>query len=73
MYRAPLEDITRTLNHVAGLAPMLEKGLVDGLSPDLVEAIVAEAGRFAAEETSSMSLSNSSSGPRARAWASSTR
>jgi acyl-CoA dehydrogenase len=50
MYRAPLEDITRTLNHVAGLAPMLEKGLVDGLSPDLVEAIVAEAGRFAAEE-----------------------
>lgn len=50
MYRAPVEEIGRTLNHVAGLKRMLDEGRLNGLTPDLVEAILTEAGRFASEE-----------------------
>jgi hypothetical protein len=50
MYRAPVDDIAFTLNHVAGLAAELEAGTFGDLSADLVDAILAEAGRFAAEE-----------------------
>jgi len=55
MYRAPVEAISRTLTHIAGLKTMLDEGLVEGLSPDLVEAIIAEAGRFASEELAPLS------------------
>ncbi|MCT7373598.1 acyl-CoA dehydrogenase [Chelativorans salis] len=50
MYRAPVEEIGHMLTHVAGLKKMLDEGLTGDLSPDLVEAILAEAGRFASEE-----------------------
>jgi len=49
MYRAPVEAIIRTLNAV-GLKDILDQGLVEGLSPDLVRAVLAEAARFAGEE-----------------------
>ncbi|MBT9288416.1 acyl-CoA dehydrogenase [Prosthecodimorpha staleyi] len=48
-YRAPVEDILFTLEHVAGLGPALEAGKLGDLSADLVRAIVEEAGRFAGE------------------------
>ncbi len=50
MYRAPVEDIAFTLKHVAGLDDAIRAGKLGDLSEDLVDAILAEAGRFATEE-----------------------
>ena len=50
MYRAPVDEIAFTLKHVAGLKPALDTGLFGDLSEDVVDAILAEAGRFATEE-----------------------
>ncbi|MGN6550038.1 MAG: acyl-CoA dehydrogenase family protein [Pararhizobium sp.] len=50
MYRAPVSDISFTLKEVAGLGAALEAGRLGDLSADLVDAILAEAGRFASEE-----------------------
>ena len=50
MYKAPVEDIAFTLKHVAGLKPALDVGTFGDLGEDLVDAILAEAGRFASEE-----------------------
>ncbi|MDQ0455052.1 acyl-CoA dehydrogenase [Rhizobium paknamense] len=50
MYKAPVEEIAFTLKHVAGLGPALSEGRFGDLSEDLVDAILEEAGRFAAEE-----------------------
>lgn len=50
MYKAPVEDIAFTLKHVAGLKPALDAGTFGDLGEDLVDAILAEAGRFASEE-----------------------
>ena len=50
MYEAPVEDIAFALRHVAGLSEAIERGALGELSEDLVDAILAEAGRFAAEE-----------------------
>ncbi len=54
MYRAPTADIAHTLNHVAGLSSIIEEGLFPDLSADLVEAILEEAGRFAADRVAPM-------------------
>ena len=50
MYRAPVDEIAFTLKHVAGMQAALEAGVLGDLSEDLVDAILAEAGRFATEE-----------------------
>ena len=50
MYRAPVEDISFALNEIAGLRAAIDAGVFPELSTDLVEAILAEAGRFAGEE-----------------------
>ncbi|QPC86994.1 acyl-CoA dehydrogenase [Mesorhizobium sp. NBSH29] len=50
MYRAPVEDITFTLNHIAGLDAEIQAARLGDLSDDLVDAILTEAGRFASEE-----------------------
>lgn len=50
MYRAPVDEIAHTLKHVAGLKAALDEGRFGDLSEDLVDAILAEAGRFAGEE-----------------------
>jgi alkylation response protein AidB-like acyl-CoA dehydrogenase len=50
MYKAPVEEIAFTLNHVAGLAAAMENGTLGDLSADLVDAILEEAGRFAGTE-----------------------
>jgi 3-(methylsulfanyl)propanoyl-CoA dehydrogenase len=48
-YRAPLDDIGFALRHAAGLGAAVEQGLFGELSLDDVDAVVAEAGRFAGE------------------------
>ncbi|NLR95237.1 acyl-CoA dehydrogenase [Rhizobium sp. P38BS-XIX] len=50
MYKAPVEEIAFTLNHVAGMGRAMEEGILGDLSADVVDAILAEAGRFAGEE-----------------------
>ena len=50
MYKAPVADIAFTLNHVAGLSDAMAAGKLGELGPDLVEAIIDEAGRFASNE-----------------------
>lgn len=50
MYRAPVDEISNTLKHVAGMGKALDSGLLDNLSDDLVDAILEEAGKFASEE-----------------------
>jgi hypothetical protein len=49
MYRAPVAEIAFALKHAAGLADALERGLFPELAEDTLEAILAEAGRFASE------------------------
>jgi acyl-CoA dehydrogenase len=48
-YRTPLADIGLALKHATPLLPALEQGLFGDLGIDDIEAIIAEAGRFAAE------------------------
>ncbi|WP_319772973.1 acyl-CoA dehydrogenase [Breoghania sp.] len=50
MYRSPVSEIGFTLKHVAEFDRVAEAYGGDELSDDLVEAILEEAGRFAAEE-----------------------
>ena len=50
MYRAPVAEIAHTLKSVAGLGKALEQGHFGDLGEDLVDAILAEAGRFASDE-----------------------
>ena len=47
MYRAPVADIAFALNHVAGLGEAIASGTFPVLGDDVVEAVLAEAGRFA--------------------------
>jgi alkylation response protein AidB-like acyl-CoA dehydrogenase len=49
MYRAPVSEIAFTLKHAAGLTDALAAGSLPGLSEDVVDAVLAEAGRFASE------------------------
>ena len=46
-YRAPVAEMVFTMRHVAGLDRAIADGLYGDLSPDLVETILEEAGRFA--------------------------
>jgi butyryl-CoA dehydrogenase len=46
-YRAPVADIAFTMRHVAGLDRAIAEGVYADLSPDLVDSILEEAGRFA--------------------------
>jgi len=48
-YQAPLADIGFALKHGTALAPALEQGLFGDLTLDVVDAVLAEAGRFAGE------------------------
>jgi 3-(methylsulfanyl)propanoyl-CoA dehydrogenase len=48
-YRAPVTDIAFALKHAAGFGSALAEGLYDDLDGDVVDAVLAEAGRFATE------------------------
>ena len=48
-YQAPVEDIAFTLKHAAGMGEALAQGLYGDLGEDLIDAVLAEAGRFASD------------------------
>jgi acyl-CoA dehydrogenase len=48
-YRAPVSDIAFALKHAAGFGSALAEGLYGDLGQDEVEAVLAEAGRFASD------------------------
>ena len=48
-YRAPVRDIKSALDHGAGFASAMREGLFGDLAPDVVDAVLEEAGRFAGE------------------------
>jgi alkylation response protein AidB-like acyl-CoA dehydrogenase len=50
MYKAPIAEIAHTLKHTAGLKAALDEGRLGDLTEDLADAILEEAGRFAADE-----------------------
>ena len=64
MYKAPVEEIAFTLNHVAGLADAIEIGRFGDLSADVVDAILEEAGRFAGNEMAPLGESGDRQGAR---------
>jgi alkylation response protein AidB-like acyl-CoA dehydrogenase len=49
-YRAPVADISFTLNHIAGFNQLIERGLFRDLDMETANAILEEAARFANEE-----------------------
>jgi alkylation response protein AidB-like acyl-CoA dehydrogenase len=48
-YRAPVADIAFTLKHTAGVLEAMDEGVYDDLSEDVIDAVLAEAGRMAGE------------------------
>src|SRR5262245_11252984 len=48
-YRAPVADISFALKNAAGFGPALAEGLYGDLADDVVEAVLAEAGKFATD------------------------
>jgi len=48
-YQAPVADIAFALKHSAGLGALLGEGLFGDLAEDTVEAVIAEAGKFASD------------------------
>src|ERR1700736_5172695 len=48
-YRAPVADIAFTLKHAGGFKRALAEGLYGDLTEDLVDAVLEEAGKFAAD------------------------
>lgn len=49
MYKAPVSEIGFTLRHVVGLGDAMERGKLGDLTPDLLDAILEEAGRYAGD------------------------
>ncbi|MEK9526471.1 MAG: acyl-CoA dehydrogenase N-terminal domain-containing protein, partial [Acidimicrobiaceae bacterium] len=45
-FRSPIEDITFTLRHVADLDALAKLEGYEHADPDLIDGLVAEAGRF---------------------------
>jgi len=50
MYRAPVSEISHVLRNVTGLGEAMENDGMGELSADLLDAILEEAGKFAADE-----------------------
>jgi alkylation response protein AidB-like acyl-CoA dehydrogenase len=48
-YRAPVADIAFALKHATGFGAALAEGLYGDLAEDVVDAVLAEAGRFASD------------------------
>lgn len=63
-YRAPVADIAFTLNHIAGLSGIVERGLFEDLDTDTADAILEEAGRFATGELAPTNRASDTQGAR---------
>jgi alkylation response protein AidB-like acyl-CoA dehydrogenase len=48
-YQVPVDDIVHALKTAAGLDDLIGQGLLGGVDEDTIRAIIAEAGKFAAE------------------------
>ena len=64
MYKSPVEEIAFTLKHVTGLQEAMEHGRLGELTEDLLDAILAEAGRFADEEVAPLADNGDKQGAR---------
>mgnify|MGYP001190364798 FL=1 len=62
MYRAPIDDIKHALFDIAGLREVMAHLPEGMLTDDLVEAILAEAGRFAGEEIAPLARAGDETG-----------
>ena len=63
-YRAPVADITFTLNHIAGFPTLIERGLFEDLDMETSLAILEEAARFANEELAPTNRASDEQGAR---------
>ncbi|HEY1472452.1 MAG TPA: acyl-CoA dehydrogenase [Pseudolabrys sp.] len=61
-YRAPLADIAFALKHAAGLKAALAEGLYGDLDEAMVDQVLEEAGRFAAEVIAPLNRAGDKSG-----------
>jgi alkylation response protein AidB-like acyl-CoA dehydrogenase len=64
MYRAPVSEISFSLTHIAGLGEALAAGVFPGLTEETVDAVLAEAGRFAAERVAPLNRIGDTQGTR---------
>ncbi|HEV7254828.1 MAG TPA: acyl-CoA dehydrogenase [Mesorhizobium sp.] len=64
MYQAPVGEISFTLKHVAGLKEAIDSGRLNGLSEDVVDAVLEEAGRFASTAIAPLNLPGDLEGAR---------
>lgn len=48
-YRPPVRDMAFTLNEVAGLSGLMGRGAFEDVSPDLVESVMEEGAKLAAD------------------------
>ena len=64
MYQAPIDDIAFTLRHIVGLDRAMAEGRAGDLSDDLLDAILAEAGRFAEGEIAPLAAGGDREGAR---------
>lgn len=62
MYRAPVEEISHALMAVSGLGDAIADGQAGDLGPDLVDAILEEAGKFAAERIAPLHMAGDAHG-----------
>ena len=63
-YTAPVPDITFALNEIAGMREAIADGLFGDLSEDLAQAVLEEAGRFAASEIAPLQRIGDTNGAR---------
>ncbi len=61
-YTAPVTEISAALNDIAGLSDLIDEGLFPDLDPDLVNAILEEAGKFASGRIAPLNAQGDSQG-----------
>ncbi len=61
-YRPPVRDMAFTLNEVAGLSQLMGTGAFEDLSPDLVESVMEEGAKLAAEVLAPLNRSGDAEG-----------
>jgi alkylation response protein AidB-like acyl-CoA dehydrogenase len=66
MYRAPVSEIAFALKNVAGMKEAMDSGKLNGLTEDLVDAVLEEAGKFASEEIAPLNWSGDQQGSHAK-------
>ncbi len=64
MYQPPIDDIAFTLRHIVGLEQAMAEGRAGDLTDDLLDAILAEAARFASGEVAPLAAGGDKEGAR---------